>query len=332
MRDLKTTPPRLNLISVVVPVYAGASTLDALVGELVELGETGSSPDGRRFAIREILLVDDNGRDGSAAVIRRLEGQHEMVRGVWLSRNYGQHAATLAGISQSTQEWVVTLDEDGQHDPRYLGALLDGAVTHRTQIAYGDPHAGRRRPGLRGMSSRGAKMLLAKVFGNPEAPKYQSFRLIEGEVARAVATSVGPGAFLDVALGWFARPSVSIPIVIRDDDGRPSTYSMRRLLRHFSWLLLTNGVQGLRIVSMLGVLSAGLGILAALWIVVFGLTTGWYPEGWASTYVTYLLGNGAVLLAIGIVAEYIGATTSRSLGRRAFHIVSDLERGPLGQP
>ena len=60
--------------------------------------------------------------------MRELEKRYEFVRPIWLSRNFGQHAATLAGIACASGEWIVTMDEDGQHDPAYLGTLLDAAL------------------------------------------------------------------------------------------------------------------------------------------------------------------------------------------------------------
>ena len=58
---------------------------------------------------------------------------------VWLSRNYGQHAATLAGMSSSGGDWIVTLDEDGQHDPSYVGAMLDVALAEQASVVYARP-------------------------------------------------------------------------------------------------------------------------------------------------------------------------------------------------
>lgn len=315
-------------VSVIIPVYAGALTLPRLAEELLAT-QRAQSPKGRCYEIVEVLLVDDNGPDDSASTIRRIESETPLIRGVWLSRNFGQHAATLAGISQSKGEWVVTLDEDGQHDPRFIGHLLDACIDGETQTAYGDPNARLRQRGFRGTTSRGAKSMLARWLGNPEAPKYQSFRLIDGPLARSVSASVGPGTFLDVALGWVSRPAASVPVTPRTETERPSTYSLSRLLRHFTWLVLTSGIQGLRLVTLLGALSAVLGVIVAVWILAYGLATGWYPAGWASTYVTYLLGNGAVLLAVGVTAEYIGAIVARSHGKPPYHIVANPTRGPL---
>ena len=94
-------------------------------------------PDGHVFRIAEILLVYDNGPDRSDVVIRALARKFDNVRPVWLMRNSGQHAATAAGIASSGSEWVVTLDEDGQHDPGQIERLVDTAIASGSYLVYG---------------------------------------------------------------------------------------------------------------------------------------------------------------------------------------------------
>ena len=127
-RDETTSP---HTVSVVIPVYQGESTLDAVVAELLDLPSPWVSDAGHRIAIAEILLIWDNGPDGSAEVIRRLAAAHPEVRPIWLSRNFGQHAATLAGMASSCGDWIVTIDEDGQHDPRSIADMIDVAISQR---------------------------------------------------------------------------------------------------------------------------------------------------------------------------------------------------------
>src|SRR4051794_7161387 len=108
-------------ISVVVPVYRGATTLRGLFDEIAVLHDEFVTEGGHRARVAELLLVHDNGPDASDEVIRKLAAEHDWVRPVWLSRNYGQHPATLAGMASSGGDWIVTMDEDGQHDPSYIG-------------------------------------------------------------------------------------------------------------------------------------------------------------------------------------------------------------------
>ena len=119
---------------------------------------TGSSPAGRHYRVTEVVLVHDCGPDASDDTVRALAAAHDWVRPVWLSRNFGQHAATLAGIAASGGEWVVTMDEDGQHDPEAIGALLDTAMTEQADVVYARPTNEPPHGALRNLASRGREV------------------------------------------------------------------------------------------------------------------------------------------------------------------------------
>ncbi len=112
-------------VSVVIPVYQGEETLPGLIQELQTFTDEQQTPNGRSFRIEEVLLVWDRGPSNSDNVIRELAEKYSFVRPIWLSRNFGQHAATLAGMTSSGGDWIVTMDEDGQQDPTFISAMLD---------------------------------------------------------------------------------------------------------------------------------------------------------------------------------------------------------------
>ena len=91
----QTPDAQPHTVSVVIPVYQGAATLPALMDEIAPLVAGVSTPEGRPLRVTEVLLVHDNGPDTSDATIRDLARAHPWVRPVWLSRNFGQHPATL---------------------------------------------------------------------------------------------------------------------------------------------------------------------------------------------------------------------------------------------
>eukprot|EP01133_Synstelium_polycarpum_P028164 gene28163-34115_t len=123
------TSLRVKVRDGVGPIVPGEKTITALVEELDGLGTPSATPGGAQFSVDEIVLVHDNGPDRSDVVLLELERRFEQVRVVWLSRNYGQDAATIAGMAAATGQWIVTMDEDGQHDPVHIGAFLDTALT-----------------------------------------------------------------------------------------------------------------------------------------------------------------------------------------------------------
>lgn len=329
----ETAPSSEHLVSVVVPVYQGERHLPGLVEEIAERVKGAVSPEGRVYRVVELLLVHDRGPDNSDRVMRELAERYSFVRPIWLSRNFGQHAATLAGMASSGGEWIVTMDEDGQHDPADIGVLLDAALDQRANLVYASPANKPPHSAFRNLTSKGAKWLVNKFSGGADASLFHSYRLMLGEVGRSVAAFAGAGVYLDIALGWVAGAPVTAPVHLRDEGERRSGYSARSLMSHFWRMVLTGGTRGLRVVSALGVGFATIGLLIAALLVVNKLV---YPEstgmqGWTSLIVVILMCTGAVLFSLGVIAEYVGVAVNMAMGKPLYLITADPESGPLGR-
>ncbi len=319
--------PVVHQVSVVTPVYQGEQTLPALAEEIDQLRAVQTTPAGVQWQIVEWLLVHDNGPDGSADAIGEL-GSREWVRPVWLSRNYGQHPATLAGMASSRGEWIVTLDEDGQHDPGDIASLLDAAVSQQLQLVYADPVNPPPHSALRNITSKGAKWVFGKFLTGGHQTSFQSFRLMTGDTGRSVAAYVGAGVYLDVALTWVMDRIGKAPVTLRSEGDRVSGYNMRRLIGHFWRLVLTSGTRALRLVSGLGLLLALGGLVYAIYVIVMTIATDAPPTGWASLVVITLLCSGAILVSLGVIAEYIGVLVGMAMGKPPYLIVGDPKDGP----
>lgn len=320
-------------ISVVIPVYQGEKTLPAVVSELLYFAEPRLTAAGHRYVIAEVLLVFDHGPDRSADVIRDLAEQHPIVRAVWLSRNFGQHPATLAGMASAGGDWVVTMDEDGQHDPAAISNMLDTAMARKSTLVYALPSNKPPHGFLRNAASKGAKKVVAALLSSADAPNYQSYRLITGEVARSVAAYAGNAVYLDVALGWIASNVSTCPVALREEGERKSGYKLRSLLSHFWRMVISSGTRGLRLVSLIGALFAFLGVCLAVYLLVAYLSGhGAGQQGWTSTMIVILISTGAILFSLGVIAEYVGVNVNMAMGKPAYLIVSDPAAGPLGRP
>lgn len=323
--------PREHLVSVVVPVYRGERHLRALIAEIAALTDPQKTPDGHPYRVVEAILVHDCGPDDSARVIRELAADFGWVRPVWLSRNFGQHPATIAGMASSSGEWIATMDEDGQHDPADIGNLLDAAIRQQASLVYAAPTNAAPHSFFRNVTSKGAKRVLNLLSGGTDASQFHSFRLVLGEVGRSVAAYVGQGVYLDVALAWVARDPATAPVTLRDEGERQSGYSTRTLLSHFWRMVLTSGTRGLRMVSVLGVACAAIGLVLAVVLTVDRLNGGDVPQGWTSQIVVTLVCAGLVLFSLGVVAEYIGVAVNMAMGRPLYLVTGDPKSGPLGR-
>ena len=310
-------------LSVVIPVYQGEDTLPALISELEALTEDQLTPEGRPFRIQEVLLVWDRGPGRSDETLRRLADRFEFIRPIWLSRNFGQHAATLAGMTSSGGDWIVTMDEDGQHDPAYIGVMLDCAYDSQAQLVFAEPTNQPPHSGLRNFASKSVKKVFAAALAEGGFAEFNSYRLILGEIGRSVAAYTGNGVYLDVALSWVVADVATCPVISRE-EGRPaSNYSYKRLFSHFGRLMVSSGTRPLFFVSWLGILFVLMGAVVSIWVLYQRITGELVIAGWASTFIALMLIGGAVLLSLGIIAQYVGAATNMSLGRPLYVVVRD---------
>lgn len=310
-------------VSVVIPVYRGEATLPGLIEELAELHEPQISPHGRSFTVSEVLLVWDRGPGDSDATIRLLDAQYDWVRPVWLSRNFGQHAATLAGMTSSGGDWIVTLDEDGQMDPSFIGPMLDAAYEQGAQLVYARPTNPPPHGALRNAGSKFAKGLFVRFLADKSFEEFNSYRLVLGEVGRSVAAYTGAGVYLDVALSWVVADVTTYPVTMRSEGREAGNYSYRRLFSHFGRLIVSSGTKPLFFVTFIGVAFVILGGLAALWVLYQSIAVDLPVSGWASMFIALMVVGGAVMMSLGIIAQYIGAATNMSLGKPLYVVVRD---------
>ena len=319
---MQSNPGPLYRVSLVIPVYRGEKTLPTIVREVQPLTFEQRTAGGLRFAVIEVLLVHDCGPDGSDRAIEALASEYPFVRPVWLSRNFGQHAATLAGMAGAAGDWVATIDEDGQQDPADIGALLDEAIGRHLQLVYAMPINPPPHGWLRNLFSRTAKAITSRVLGNDQIGRFNSFRLVDGEIARTLASYCGNGVYLDVGLFWVTGRIGHAPIRLRDEMDRPSGYSYLRLLGHFWNLILTTGTRPLRLITLVGLVSMLLAVVIGLYA-LYGHFMGRIPvQGWASLLIVVAFFSGSILMALGVISEYLAVTMGIVMGKPLYVVAT----------
>ena len=186
--------PRAPLeISAVVPVYRSAAILPELYRRLTDaLGALADR--------HEIILVEDCGGDDSWSVIEGLAARDDCVRGIRMSRNYGQHNALLCGIRAARYPIIVTLDDDLQNPPEEIHKLI-AALDDGADVVYGTPE-NEQHGFLRDQSSRITKLALQSAMGAETARNVSAFRAFRTRLRDAFATYRGPYVSIDVLLTW----------------------------------------------------------------------------------------------------------------------------------
>lgn len=307
-----------------IPVYKGAETLPRLVEELSRLTVPFEVGDGATARVAEVLLVDDCGPDNSNQTIEALSQKYEFVRPVWLMRNFGQHAATIAGLASTRYHWVVTMDEDGLHDPRDIKALMGAAVDQGCNLVYGKPANTEPHSIVRNAASSALKRLVVPLLlGKERSFYFSSFRLMTGEVARSVAAFANQGVYLDIALRWMVQESSVAEVRFREEGRERSGYRLSSLASHFLRLIVSAGARPLRIASLIGLVSAIAGFVLVAVVFVQRLLGDIPVRGWTSLMAAFLLIGGLILVMLGVLAEYLGAVVKRSLGAPLYVIATN---------
>ena len=323
MSELTNFEQIQHTVSIVIPVYLGSQTLRPLIDEIQPFITPCRSPRGIEFLVTEVVLVNDCGPDKSENVIRELSQRFDWIKPVWLSKNFGQHAATLAGMATTTSEWIITIDEDGQQNPTDFGNLLDAAIENDAALVYAKPTNRPPHGLIRNTFSWIVKNTIFRLLTDGSHRNFNSFRLVSGTVGRTLAAYVGDGVYLDVALTWIVQNVAQCPVELRQETRKESGYSYRRLSSHFWRLVLSSGTRPLRIVGFIGIGSFVAGVVAAA-VIVFGkLNYGYTVTGWASVFVALLLMGGLILLVLGVLAEYLGMIVRASIGKPLYVAVSD---------
>lgn len=318
-------------VSIVIPVYAGEQTLPALMAEIEPLTRPQITPQGTGFTVCEVLLVHDCGQNQSDKTLETLSAQYSFVQVVWLSKNYGQHAATLAGMASATGDWVVTIDEDRQQNPADIAVMLDHALALSLQLVYAQPRNAPPHGWLRNLMSGTAKAISTRVLGNDAIGHFNSFRLVEGEIARTLAAYCGNGVYLDVGLFWIAGRVGHCPVMLRSEMDRPSGYSYLKLMGHFWRLILTTGTRPLRLITIMGFSSMVLAFLVALYA-LHAKFYGQVPvQGWTSLLIVVAFFSGSILASLGVIAEYLAVTMGIVMGKPLYVVSSKPTRPAVRQ-
>lgn len=300
-------------VSVVVPVYRSESTLHMLHGRLVSTLED-VTPD------FEIIFVDDCGDDGSWVEIERLASLDSRVRGIRLSRNYGQHNAILCGIRASEFPVIVTLDDDLQNPPEEIPKLLE-KLASGYDVVYGTPE--REQHGvLRDFASRITKLVLQNAMGADTARKVSAFRAFRKDIRRAFDSYRGPFVSIDVLLTWGTTRFSTVTVKHQPRLVGESAYTVGKLITHAFNMVTGFSTLPLQLASLIGFIFAFFGLLVLVYVLLKYWITGGSVPGFSFLAATIAIFSGAQLCALGIFGEYLARIHFRTMDRPPYSIRS----------
>ena len=303
--------PESPSLSVVVPIYNGAATIDLLVERLT----TALRSDGRPF---EIILVNDGSHDDSWTCIEALAQRLDVVRGIDLMRNYGQHNALLCGIRAARHEFVVTMDDDLQHPPEEISRLLDKA-DDGFDVVYG-VLARERHGWLRALASRCTKLALKHTMEVQSATDSSAFRLFRTVLRNAFAGYESPFLSIDVLLSWSTTRFGSVAVRHDPRHAGTSGYRLRTLVRHGFNMLTGYSALPLQMATLIGFTCAAFGVGVAVYVLANYFLRGGGVPGFTFLAAIIAIFAGAQLFALGIIGEYLARMHFRVMNRPAYTV------------
>ncbi len=299
----------MPVLSIVVPVYRSQATLRELHRRVVAAIEP-IDPD------FELILVEDCGGDQSWSVIQELAKVDARVKGIKLTRNFGQHAATICGMTHANGDYVVTIDDDLEHAPEMIPKLLAKA-REGYALVYG-VFGQRTHSGWRNMTSALARKLFRMAV--PGMYYETSFRIIERHIAKALAEFDTAFPFIDGYLFWLTNNYATVEVAHGERAHGGSNYNFRKLLAVAVNVFVSFSGLPLRLASWIGLAAflGGMGWLTTLLLLKFmgGITI----SGYASVMAGILLFGGVQLLILGIFGEYLSRINFRTTKRPLYVI------------
>ena len=305
----------MKLITFVIPVYNGATMVERLYQRLIPIAAS--------LGNYEIIFVDDGSADNGFSVLTKLQSRDRHVCAVQLSRNFGQHNATLAGLSCAQGDVVVTLDQDLQNPPEEIPRLIK-KLEEGYDVVYGLPEE-RAHNLFRNMTSDFSKWISRKILTTALNGNFSSFRALKKWVADEIVKYNSAYTYIDGLISW-TTTNIGGIAVRNDRSEHESHYTVLRLINHGLNLLVNFSIKPLQIASMLGLASAFAGLIGAAIVVAQKIMYNIPVQGWTSLMVVVLVIGGMQIVFLGLIGEYTGRILMNSNSSPKF-IIREIRTG-----
>lgn len=286
-----------NHISVVVPVYGCNENLKELSARL----SATLTKISERY---EIILVNDASFDDSWATIKTLSGRSNRVKGVNLSRNFGQHNAITAGLEISRGDWVVVMDCDLQDRPEEIHKLyckaqdgFDIVFAQRVQRVDGF---------FKRLGSKLFYKLLAYLTETKQDSSIGNFGIYSRQAIDSLLAMHDRFRFFPTMIKWVGFASTAIPVEHSHRAEGRSSYSFKKLLNLALNTVLTFSDKPLRLVVKLGLAMVLFAFLFTLYNLFRYLSGQIVEPGWTSLIVSIWFLAGIIIFILGVVGMYVG--------------------------
>ncbi|MCD7726076.1 MAG: glycosyltransferase family 2 protein [Clostridiales bacterium] len=287
-----------KFISFVIPCYRSEQTITGVVEEINEAMEALS---GYTY---EIVLVNDASPDQTFEVIRELCRKQSNVCGVNLARNFGQHAALMAGFGYARGEIVVCLDDDGQTPAAEVGKLLKG-IEEGADVVYAR-YAHKQHSGFRNFGSKVNELMTRVMLGKPKNLYLSSYFAAKRFVMEEMLRYKNPYPYVLGLVLRTTRKIINVDVTHRERESGASGYTIGKLLALWFNGFTAFSVKPLRLATVIGMISACGGFLYGIYTIIKKCVNPNVVIGFSALMAAVVFLGGVILLMLGIIGEYIG--------------------------
>jgi undecaprenyl-phosphate 4-deoxy-4-formamido-L-arabinose transferase len=287
-----------KLISFVIPCYRSEQTIGRVV---MEINKTMKALTQYTY---EIVLVNDASPDNTFEAIRALCGQQKNICAVNLAKNFGQHAALMAGFSYVKGDIVVCLDDDGQTPADEVGKLLD-AIEEGADVVYAR-YGHKQHSGFRNFGSKVNELMTRVMLGKPKDLYLSSYFAAKRFVVEEMLRYQNPYPYVIGLVLRSTKKIVNVDVTHREREIGTSGYTVGKLLALWFNGFTAFSVKPLRIATVLGTLSACAGFLYGIYTIIKKFVNPDVVVGFSALMAATVFFGGLILLMLGIIGEYIG--------------------------
>jgi glycosyltransferase involved in cell wall biosynthesis len=297
-------------ISVVVPVFNAERSLNELCDRLKKTLEA--------LEISfEVIFVDDYSKDKSWIIIQQLKRQYpDLIKGIRLSRNYGQHNATLCGISHSKGDFIVTIDDDLEFSPEDIALLIIEQERTDSDLVYGVGE-NKKVSFVRKITKFFYKKL-AQIYEGEDRIKGSSFRLMKESLGKTIVKHRRFFSFIDEFVVWNTSNLSAITVRCNSQGYRKSNYSTFNLSILTKDLILLSSIAHLRVATFIGTFMVFFNFIAGVIILYRKFILSIKVEGYTSMIVAVLFSSGVIIFTLGVIAEHISKLIKISYNKPAY--------------